>query len=346
MTVFLHVGFPKTGTTSIQRTMRGNADSLRDTHSINYPEINHPGIKSNHWPFALPFLEEQKKYPLYDHALKMKKGGHKDFIRAADNALRSLQQNYSKYKYHVLSSEGFCALNEQTSRNFLDYFKQNGMELRIILYVRHPALQISSRFSRNVKSGAKGLKDIDNLSNFVEPQLKRLVAVYGKDNIIVRRFGNQYFINDDLIDDFTYTVCGEKITNIKKISHNESLSTPALLILDQLNEIAPRFDRSRGSYKYITKIKGPKFLAPRDIVRRYVEKHQTFLEYLNSDFNIDFDDVDYDQFPTAIDRELSEETIRSIAEILNKQSRKIDGLSHLIERAFPLQRFIDFVRRK
>jgi hypothetical protein len=115
--------------------------------------------------------------------------------------------------------------------------------------------------------------------------------------------------------------------------------------LDKLNEVAPRFDKSRGPFKYAPKIRGPKFLAPKGVVKRYVERHEEFLAYLTEQFNVEFDAVDYDQFPERISYEFPDETLQSLAEILNKQSRKIAG-TWRFRRAVAFQEIIDLARRK
>ena len=49
--LILHVGHGKTGTSTVQNTMRVNSDFLRERCSLNYP-----GFASNHWLFGRAFL--------------------------------------------------------------------------------------------------------------------------------------------------------------------------------------------------------------------------------------------------------------------------------------------------
>lgn len=318
MTLFLHVGFPKTGTSSIQATLHAAGDYLRNTYSINYPEF-----ASNHWQIALPFLENQKWHRL-ERQIKRTGRNRQDFIRDGEALLKKFERAQSKFRHNILSSEHFISLEEKPARNLLSRLESMGTEVKVIVYVRHPAEDVSSRIQQNIKSGARRFSEIYDIHNRQESEIKRLVNVYGKSRIIPRKFGHEYFINGDLFDDFFHVVDPlNKFVGLKKIRKNDSLSTPALLVIDKLYSIANEDRHSiknrRLFEKLVRNIKGPKFLLPRTLVERYVADHQEFLSYLQSEFGLIFNEVDMNKFPEELSYEFSDETLLSIAEILHRE---------------------------
>lgn len=323
MTVFLHVGFPKTGTTSIQRTLFFHSKALRDDHSVNYPDF-----QSNHWPIALPFYSNQEPLSLHQNAVRGGKGTEAQYQRASQKFWNEFQSSHDRYEHHILSSEGFCSLNSASAAGLRRRLELLGLSVKVVIYVRHPAEHFSSRIAQNIVSGSRRLNNLLDVPNVYEQEFYRAVEVYGRDDLIVRRFGKQYFLLGDLIADFLGSTIGKVIPDIEPKIHNEGLSLPATLILDRLNGISPRFTKGRAPIHYLKKIDGPKFLAPRDAVEAYVEKNRSFMAYLDKEFGIRFDEVDMTKFPETLSCQLSEETLSSLADLLNSQAKRLSKTSH------------------
>jgi hypothetical protein len=322
VTVFLHVGFPKTGTTSIQRTLFSYAKALRDNHSVNYPDF-----QSNHWPIALPFYSNQAPLSLHENAVRDGKGTEARYKRMSQKFWTEIQATSALYEHHILSSEGFCSLNSASATGLRRRLESLGHPVKVVIYVRHPADHFSSRIAQNVVSGSRRLNNIFDVPNQYDEEFYRIVEVYGRGNLIVRRFGQQYFEQGDLIADFFIGTLGRVIPGIVPKVHNEGLSLPATLILDRLNGMSPRFSKDRAPTHYLKKIAGPKFLAPRAAVEAYVENNRGFMAYLDREFGVRFDEVDMGKFPESLSYELSEETLTSLADVLNNQAKRLSRTS-------------------
>jgi hypothetical protein len=317
VTVFIHIGASKKGTKSIQKTMGRNAGLLRRRYSINFP-----GFDTNHWALALPFLR-QEKYAVLDRLLRGGVGSRDHFLAVADRFLKRFGHDAERYQTHAISSEHFAQLNRESASELRSYFVDLGLQTKIVVYVRHPAERLSSHMNQELKDGNIRLGD-RRTKDTLTPVLRAYSEAFGKENMIVRRFGAPYFVNGDLIDDFTSVIHGTPIQGLDVFQLNESISLPAVLLADQLNEIAPRFSPARGTANYLERIAGPKFLAPRPLVEAAIKAHHEFFEYLDREFGIRFDDVDLSVFPEALSYEFSTETIASVAAILNEQSLTID----------------------
>lgn len=326
MKLFMHVGCSKTGTTSIQHTMHRNADFLRREYAINYPQP-----RRNHWRFALPFLK-QDAYSLRDVAVMSGQATLAELEAEGRAFLAEFSAECGRYETNVLSSEAFLGLSSETLDGIASFCADRGFATKIIVYVRHPAERISSQINQKVRVGAGALAAPEPAEDIIKPGIERYVAAFGRENVIVRRFGRQYFHNGSLLDDFATVIHGGLIPFPEVESQNPSLSTPAILIANELNALGPWFSKERASSLFLSDIAGPKFKAPRAIVETAVKVHEPSLRYLAEEFDIHFDEVDLSQFPEEISHEFPPETIASLARILNAQALSIRRLNAEVDR--------------
>jgi hypothetical protein len=338
MTIFLHIGAPKTGTTSIQHTMFRNADRLRRDHSINYSSVS-----LNHWAIVLPYVKESEFKPLENHRLRGL-GSKEHFFAMAKRYGRELERDATRYKTHVLSSEQLLIADRDAIAGLKKLFDRCGLDSKIVVYVRHPAERVSSLLSQQLRGGHANLTSFQNRDT-ITPAVRRYAEIFGKENIVIRRFGERYFVNGDLIDDFTAVINQVPIRGLDPERLNESLSVPAVMVAESLFELAPLASGMRGREEYLTRIAGPKFRAPRATVKQAVEAHGEGLAYLESEFGIRFDEVDLSAFPETISWDFSPEAVASIAAILNQQSLQIMQLTAKLKRRRWDRRVKDTVRR-
>jgi hypothetical protein len=321
----LHVGCTKTGTTSIQHAMFDNAQRLRAEYSINYAA----NIR-NHWSIVLPFLNGERYVPMENHTLRQRMSPERA-MQIARKVLGDVSDNAARYKTHIMSAEQLATVSADTLQRLKSFFGSVGLTVKIIVYVRHPAERVSSLISQNIRSGRWSLASFENVDG-VTPTLRTYASVFGRENMIVRRFGQQYFTNGDLIDDFIGNFHEGLIPGLIKKRMRESLSLPALLIADQLFAIAPLVSGRRASENYLDAIAGPKYLAPRAWVEEAIKVHRPCLEFLEAEYGLTFDDVDLSRFPEGISREFSNQTLASLASLLNDQASTITRLTWEVER--------------
>ena len=76
----------------------------------------------------------------------------------------------------------------------------------------------------------------------------------------------------------------EGLNKFDLVNTNESLSRPAVIIADNLNELSkdPSFERAPSHYLH--NIAGPKFSLDTDVMAKAIEKAQPILEYLDREW--------------------------------------------------------------
>jgi hypothetical protein len=62
-----------------------------------------------------------------------------------------------------------------------------------------------------------------------------------------------------------------------------------------------------------------------------MERSRNLIDYLKAEFDIEFDPVELDPFPDAIDRELTDVSANSMAFVLNAQSLEIAKLRRRLD---------------
>ena len=82
----------------------------------------------------------------------------------------------------------------------------------------------------------------------------------------------------------------------------------------------------RGPDTYLQAIAGPTFRAPRRVVEASLAAQAESLRFLAEEFGIRFPDADLSAFPETVSRTIPDETIESLAAVLNALSLKIAEL--------------------
>lgn len=205
-TVYLHIGLPKTGTTAIQNFLTAN-DAVLKSHGICFPDLGlrYSGIG---WRRNAHFLIRAYK----------NKNGKKDRTRPCteyDATLDKIALLGSSYEKIILTDEAIWRAS-QSRPNFWtrireDFSKRN-MELRIIVYLRRQDEFVQSLYRQKVKSSSTCLPFADYLRELQKinypldflSYLNTLSDVFGKDNLIVRIYGNNQYRGKEhtLISDF------------------------------------------------------------------------------------------------------------------------------------------------
>ena len=141
MKLYLHVGYPKTGTTAIQHFLYNNRECLKEAGYL-YPDI---GICDKaHHSLAISILEID--LPTTKHIRKYNP------VCLRDSLVDSI--NSSKCKNVVISSEFFNLYAQSNfvrkKKTLVKFFKD--YEITIILYLRHPIDFLESSYSQQIKN--------------------------------------------------------------------------------------------------------------------------------------------------------------------------------------------------
>lgn len=208
-TLYLHIGTPKTGTTSIQHFCYDNMDKLSE--------------KGYYYPI-LPFTYENKgKYRngLFLEAIYYDKEGNRQIEQEKENfnlGLKTIEEYFNTYDNILLSDEGIwtACFNRKRGKPLLYELYKNsktvGYQIKIIVYLRRQDDFLVSWYNQLIKHNITNKNILSwneyfqNYNKYVQLDylkcLKKLKNIFGMENIIVRRFDKKYFKGGSLISDF------------------------------------------------------------------------------------------------------------------------------------------------
>ncbi|MEZ9604499.1 hypothetical protein AB4274_14895 [Vibrio sp. 10N.261.55.A10] len=245
-TLYIHAGFHKTGTTSIQSWCEQNRLALR-SNSIDYIELGCVG--GNHAAYALclqPTLVEQcrksgffmglkdkSRYNYRKHSATILYSALKEYIESSDN---------SKF---IISSECFME-----GINFIELNKQLSnvsFDIKIIIYLRPQKQWIESVYKYVVMD--KDLRYSGDITQLPQTemldfysQIINFERLFGKENIILKNYNKSKLNPFGLIGDFFSTFSHLDFNESTKYSptnfrENESFTNFEIMILNKIWKI-------------------------------------------------------------------------------------------------------------
>jgi hypothetical protein len=314
-TCFLHIGPPKTGSTSIQQTLWKNRKLLAAS------SIHYPSLEKNHRFLVSNFMNEPQKFD-YN---KLSERTDEEIVRKNFEKLKQFEEESQDTNCQtlVLSSEHLVLLNVEEIMKLKQYLIGICEDVKILIYLRHPVASVGSFIQESIKNGNRHLSEMRLKPPFsrFSHLMPKWQECFGTESIVLREMHRNRLINKDLIDDFLYTVgfSGDS-SQIKRVKANEALSAPAVLIADALTQFAPKYSAARANSRYLSEIKGPKYIPDDEILNKTLELVKPELEYLEQEWGIALQDA-----PRANKQNESvfnTEAVKSIAEVLNRLSKK------------------------
>ncbi|MBV8978803.1 MAG: hypothetical protein JOZ13_15635 [Alphaproteobacteria bacterium] len=244
MELILHIGTEKTGTTSIQRFLRVNREALAG-QSVLYPVS--PG-NQNHVGLTVSAQAPSKRGPLRK---QLGIRNETDARRYRDELWQKLQAEAAErtYRLAVLSSEHLSSrLLEQDEIAWLrDKLSRLAARIRVVVYIRRQDDFLLSTYSTAVKSGAtkplswpqeRAIQDRYDHWRLLE----RWANIFGRENIVCRRFERPLLKDGDVVADFLDAAGIEVHADFERPEEvNEALDAESLEFLRLFNAHVPRF---------------------------------------------------------------------------------------------------------
>lgn len=299
--LYIHIGTPKTATTAIQEFCLENQEALKQKgycypiFPFDYPDA--PQTRNGHFlvgvahDFGLEEAEETRK---------------KEFRQGMDQVNRLFQE----YDNVILSDEIIWRSTLEQRKDLWKQLKQESeagnFQVKVIVYLRRQDTFCVSWWNQLVKMGTRDVAR-DSLKAYMEnvppamqldyyKKLEKISEALGKENVLVRRFGREYFEGGSIYTDFLQTV-GLKLEDgftIAKDMRNYSLEgnnheIKRILNSLQMDKVQNRFflevltecskvSEKRYSYAMLSEEEIRKFLEP------YQEGNQRIAqEYLNTE---------------------------------------------------------------
>ncbi|WP_395644816.1 hypothetical protein [Terricaulis sp.] len=170
--LFLHIGWSKTGTTAIQRTLEENRGRLAEAG------FTYPGRERHH---AALFRTLTRTLP---------------GVNAAREAARTITEMRAAPGDLIISSEGFASLPAGLVRVF---FALPRTRVIVVAYVREQADRFASHYQQQVKADLESRTFAEFAAPLQidwTPLLDDWAAAFGRENLIVRTY------DDDVVSDF------------------------------------------------------------------------------------------------------------------------------------------------
>lgn len=222
-TLYLHVGTPKTATSSIQKFLAGNR-SVLEAHGYCYPRSLH----------KYPDVNPRRNGHFLVGKVANKNGGHKRKTEEAylQEGYELIVKSFAKFDNVILSDESIWFGASYSRKDVFERLKeeadQKGYVVKVIVYLRRQDQFLLSKWNQAVKQNVawgSGLTCEEYLkaSQDREPdvyqygkRLDVLAGILGKENLIVRVFERDQWIEGSIIQDFMYHIGFETIDDFKQ----------------------------------------------------------------------------------------------------------------------------------
>lgn len=243
--IFLHIGLPKTGTSSIQQYLRNNRAPMRRQGFVVPTTLG----RLNHEHVTLHALADRDKSTVRRRHGLLSVEAVRTFREGLRAELAKEAAAWSLDEAVVVSGEHMSMLHkpEEFERlKELTAVMGASRPVRVVVYLRRQDLYCLSGYSQRIKAGAvlqwsELEKEIDRSEFDYEAMLARWSGSFGKESIDVRVFERGQWAGGELISDFMAALgCSIGPEFGKAIHKNASLDIRSLEFMRRLNRWYPR----------------------------------------------------------------------------------------------------------
>lgn len=327
--IILHIGLPKTGTTTIQNVLYANREFLLMQEGVLYPSV----ASNLTTPLCTIFQNDPQKHI----ANKVAGFTTREIEDRRKNYLDSLDTEISSREWNtlLLSAEGVSNLSAPEIAKLHEWGEKYSSDWTVLVCVRHPVGYVRSVIQQLMKGG-------DTLQQLYEKlpmpnyrgKISNAISVFGRENVRVFDFDTVAESSEGIVGAFAVqvglTAASRDLLALRAVRDNESLPLEAVRILDSLNRQRPMFDGNARAPRrsdpgqelaYVGRIKGRKFDVPNSVKEDIRGRGREDIVWLNETFGLDLYRDVADFVPRAEDPEepvesLSDPAIDSIAEII------------------------------
>jgi hypothetical protein len=338
--IYLHIGLPKTGSSSIQVSLAKSSQFLKDNGYL-YPLFsNGEHVFLNH---SVPF----KQIFSVDSEMEQSK---KIYIFSSDGVITNLKtfylqqlvdqiENFSGENL-IISGEniGFLKLDELNNlRQFFFDRINNKINIHVIVFVRNPLTRIQSIIQQRIKGG-QILKlvtpeIIRSSKTFFANYFSKLMEVFPINEFKILRYEDTFNHAKGLVGLFLSSIGFNELLmdKIELKYANQSISHEATVLISAINQFCPQLKERKLNETYysdlierLLKIPGPKFSISSDLRLEVWENSIEDIKWLSETFSTKL----YEYFD---DNECNEErwgveTFKYVEEIFPTLDGEIKGI--------------------
>ncbi|MGJ8560387.1 MAG: hypothetical protein ACSHX3_09145 [Litorimonas sp.] len=310
-TAILHVGMPKTGSSSLQRFLEANRKSLTQKGFV-YVD-NYGDLPKSALGVYIAGSRDTANYQAIRQKLSQT-----DLAKKIKNHLTYLTKSASDGDTLLISSEYLWEAGTEIEQRELltEILKPFVRDIRIIAYLRRQDRLVNSSITTRLKIGLP--TPFDNIGAFFSPGASRYdyggsldgwAETFGADNVEARILEPGKLVGDDVIEDYASCV-GIDLAglNLEKLRANPSLSPMASAFLGEVERWIPFFkdgrrnrERMRLNWALDERFAAPIRWVNQDTARSFVEHYKTSnAEVANYVSDLDGKDVfdkDFSDYP-------------------------------------------------
>lgn len=295
-TIYIHIGFMKTGTSAFQSFINDVSNkNILMKNDIYYPEINKKA--QNYLAFSL--LDTIP--PKVQHILPIER---KTLYKNLINEIKECEEGnilLTSESYSLISSERF--LGNNTPKKLYKLLKDNNFEIKIIIFIRRQDEYLESLYNQIIKRHNftelyhKDINQfyIENIDLFdYQKIIDSWAEVFGENNLIVKIYKKE---ENSVTNIFSSIVGNVEIKGVKNEIINEKISSKTLEFLRIANKF--EINKERGNQndllinlteevfsKFNKTSSQLSFEQSKKIMKDYFEKNKLFAnKYLSGDYS-------------------------------------------------------------
>lgn len=309
-TCILHIGVPKTGSTSIQKSLFEASGQLAERGFL------YPTVQRVHKFLVSTAMETPEKFDVHRQLGRDNKAAQEHDAQLCAQLGREMADR--RPHTLVLSAEHCVLLKLSEVSRLRDYLLTLAQEVQVYAYARHPGYQLPSLIQEQVKNGARRLSELREAPPFMRYQsiLGKFVDVFGKDAMHLRAFPGDPPWRSDVVRDFLdWTGIWTDEDPVASLRANESLSATALVLADALSELAPKFSGRRAAQPFLNRIEGPKMAVDSELLSALLEIAAPEIAYLEDNWGLTLAAPE----PGAPDHQdlFGPDSVRSVVQLIN-----------------------------
>ncbi|MBC6406061.1 MAG: hypothetical protein GDA41_10145 [Rhodospirillales bacterium] len=272
-TCYLHIGLPKTGTTSLQAALTNSHRKLYE-NGILYPEN-----KTNaHYFIVRQLKKASKKWPHFQSL---------EFNRKLSKKIETFSGDTM-----IISAETMSNLDRENCRKIVEYFSQYCNKMTVCAYLRNPFELISRLMHKKVNNNSAIIENLEKPLEIDTLPLNKeclsgWIGAAGLENMLVVPYDRERLIGGSTVTDFlARTGIDGALVEIPPQESNSSLTMTGMFVKNEMNKRARTKGLKLGKAAYLLSLPGPRFLPSKRFADAMQERCREDLAWLSATFAI------------------------------------------------------------
>lgn len=316
-TLYLHIGMPKTGSSSIQETLFRMDNSSTLIRYANLGCANHGGLITS--------LFANNPYQWHGHRVH---GRTPDEVEVFNRQNRELLLTLKDCAFsQIISGEDMWHLSLNELTRLRDFFINDFDKIVVIGYVRPPVSFMASAFQQLVKNHDLSVLEPSTLIPPYKIKFEKFDQVFGRDNVYLRKFESSALLDGDVVKDFSALI-GLDIQDkdIKRVNESLSLEATAVLFAHRKYGVryAPHKEAARNNLRLIGALASlghRKLRFAPSLVESTLNKHRADITWMEERLGVSILDTGFD----------AEDSVRSEKDLLDIAVDQFAALKELVQ---------------